>query len=429
MIHAQLHSLYTKHKPFIQVAVHMTSTAVSIAYAAATVFLYAHGLSSREYGALSVFFTVVFVISGLVDLGTQQIILARLPGIYAESREKSLIFIKSIITLNTSAAIILVGLFLVSFMTFDSLVYKTGYPLSIAVLGGLLIFVFLWRSTMGSVYLATGRVVSINVLNIIVSVSQIVCLWILYARGELTTATILISLIAVNVVLSLIFLWPVFSKWARAAMRAPVALKSLHLEMVATNFSAQQLFQLGLRSDLFLFSTFNLLQSRADYALAQKIVLTISAFIASLIQLFAAEFALAQKSTEIMALIRKKRVFLGLAAASLLLLLVVPDGLYPIFFTDKFPMVGMFTRILALVYILFAFYLFLELIILYSYKDTRTLLISNAMFLATTVLCGYVLIPRIGYTAGAIALGVGLSVGIAYRAWVWRRRMKTSEDK
>jgi len=149
--------------------------------------------------------------------------------------------------------------------------------------------------------------------------------------------------------------------------------------------------------DLFLLSFFLSKSPEVGYyGLAQKIILTVMASIASITQVLSPNFSKIKTKAEIIKEFKHGALYLLIPIGLFILLFFTPNQIFYLFFTEKFAKTAAITKALSLPFILYALLNLPTLFLLYTVKKPSYILVANlAVFFIITLGC-YYLIPKYG---------------------------------
>jgi len=196
-------------------------------------------------------------------------------------------------------------------------------------------------------------------------------------------------------------------------LRSPVRKEEFRFGYTITFFIASQFFNLAQRMDLFLLSYFLSKSPEVGYyGLAQKIILTVIASIASITQVLSPRFSNISTKEEVKREFRTGLVYLLLPTAFFIALFFTPNVIFYIFFTEKFAQTAVITKTLTWPYIIYTFLNLPLLFLLYSVKKPAYILFSNlVIFIIITFGCFY-LIPIMKVKGPPYALALAFFIGL-----------------
>ena len=187
----------------------------------------------------------------------------------------------------------------------------------------------------------------------------------------------------------------------------------MRMEWLITFFIASQFFNIAQRMDLFLLSYFLSKSPEVGYyGLAQKIILTVTASIASITQVLSPQFSKVKTKPEIIKEFKHGAFYLLIPVGLFILLFFTPNWVFYIFFTEKFAQTAVITKALSLPYIIFTLLNLPFLFILYTIKKPGIILLANIVFFAIVSIGCYYLIPVYKIFAPPYVIAIGFFVSL-----------------
>ena len=264
--------------------------------------------------------------------------------------------------------------------------------------------------------------VFINVWNNVGNLIRLLIALLLYMTGHVSILSMVLLLCftaPLTILVPLIFRYRTLLS---SLMHSPIYRHEYRFRFAMTNFAAQQTFNLGMRMDLFILSSFGNKIAVGNYGLAQKIILSIISVVVSITQVLSPEFSTAKTKSDIQKVVRHAALYLLIPTGIFLALALTPDALFRIVFTDKYALTPALARALGLAFALFGLGQIPMLTILYTFKKPIYLLLTNLVYLVTIVGGCYFAIGQWGVWGAPVAVGVALAIPILLQsALAWKK--------
>ncbi|MFQ5452452.1 MAG: oligosaccharide flippase family protein [Candidatus Paceibacterota bacterium] len=355
----------------------------------------ARALSIEEFGTLTVLLAIAYVLANILDFGITASIYSYLPPIITD-KPKSVRFIKSnFIYLTSLASITLIILFFAS-ATLDRLFFKLAVPQSLYGFALLSVLFFIWQNFVLNVLYASKRFLYANIaVNLSHFVKTILLTLLVYwGAATIQNVIIILGIAGPAIFMSSILLHKPSLVGVYTA--SDLDKQDIKLGYSLTYFAATQLFSIASRADLFLISFFLVKTELGYYALAQRIILAIITSVNSISQVLSPQFAEAKTRTQVKKLFKTSFIYMLAPASIFVVLVLTPDWLYGLAFTDKFIPTAAIARPLAIAYILYGFSIIPLLYFLYTARRPVYMLMANFIFLVVAAGGSYLLIPTFG---------------------------------
>jgi O-antigen/teichoic acid export membrane protein len=362
-------------------------------------------LTKAEYGSLNVLLSISYVLSNVLDFGTSATIYSYLPGLLA-NRDASLYrFIKSTFFYQSLFSSIVIGILFITFPYLDKVFFKTGAPVIELYLTAISVLFFIWQNFVTNILFAAKKFLKANIYNNVSNLIKTLILFYLTYTGKVTIGNVIFVFGIVGPIIFFILLFWEKRVVIRVLMKAEVKKEEFRFGYTLTYLIANQFFNIGMRMDLFLLSYFRSKPEVGEYALAQKIILTIITTIVSVTQVLSPHYASIDKRKELAQYMKTSLLYLSLPAGLFLVLFFTPQGLFQLFFTDKFGVASSnITKAMTLPFILYTYANIPYLFLLYSVKKPFYILISNFVFFVTMTVACYFLVPLKGIYGPPLAI-------------------------
>lgn len=382
----------------VNIMINTSGSILNVLFGALIHFILFRMMSPVEYGILTIWLSIVYVLSAMLDFGTTATIYGYLPQLLIERKKDLYNFLKSLLVYQSILGLLSAIVLLAAFPTIDTLFLKTNAPYSlIAATVAAVLFFIVQNFTINLLYASKDFVranLYINVANFLK-----VLLLISLVPLQRTDTTTIFSVITVGGVV--LFFIPVLMTRGHILLRlwkATLTRKAIRLRYTFTYLLSTQIFNLGQRMDLFLLSYFGLGADAGYYAAAQKILLSIASAIISVTQVLSPQFSHVTSKKALKTFTKQSLLYLSLPAGIFLLLIVTPQSLFTLYL-DKFDRASVLARQLAPAYVIYSFANFPLLFLLYTVKKPGGILFANSAFFMSMVIGCYTLIPAAGLAA------------------------------
>lgn len=383
---------------------------LNVFFTALLVLLLVRILSRSDYGVFSVLIGISYVLANVLDFGTTATIYSYLPPMYADNRENMYRFIKSTFYYQSLFSFIVIAILFVTFPFLDKVFFHTGAPEWELYLTAISVLFFIWQNFVINCLNAAKQFLKANIYLNLSNLIKTAILVIMVFTHTITVGSVIFIYGILGPVLFFLFLFIQKKDLMLTILKADVRREEFRFKYTLTFFLSSQFQNLGLRMDLFLLSYFNLRLEVGDYAIAQKIILTIITTVISITQVLSPYFANLHSKKDTLPHIKTGLLYLTLPSALFVLLAILPDPIFHLFFTDKFPDTAALSRALSLPYILFTLGNLPMLYLLYTVKKPRYILWSSiALFLSITIGC-LILIPLKGVFGPPFAILIGFTL-------------------
>lgn len=366
-----------------------------------------------EYGVLSVLLGISYVLANVLDFGTTASIYSYLPVMIEKKQGNIYVFLKTILVYQTGFSAIIIALLLITFPYLDKVFFKTGAPWWELYLTTFSVLFFIWQNYAINCLNAAKRFFQANLYLNLSNIIKTILIFILIPLKLISVGSIIF---AFGIFGPLIFFLLIFfykRHIFKLMVASPIDKKEFRFGYTVTFFVASQFFNLAQRMDLFLLSFF--LSKSAEvgyYGLAQKIILTVTASIASITQVLSPQFSKIKTKPEIIKEFKHGALYLLIPAGLFSLLFFIPNWVFYIFFTERFAQTATITKALSLPYIIFTLLNLPYLFILYTVKKPGIILFANLIFFIIISVGCYYLIPVYKVLAPPYVIAVGFFVSL-----------------
>lgn len=397
---------------------------LNVFFVAFFAFLLVRLMRPDDYGVLSVLLGIAYVLANILDFGTTASIYSYLPPMI-EKRQKNLyVFLKTILFYQTSFSAVVITLLFIFFPFLDRVFFKTGAPAWELYVTTFSVLFLIWQNyainSLNAAKLFFKANLFLNLSNVIKTLAIIA----LIPLKMVTVGSIIFTFGILGPAIFFLMLFfdkrHVFQK----VIAAPVDKKEFRFGYTLTFFIASQFFNLAIRMDLFLLSFFLTKSPEVGYyGLAQKIILTVIASVASVTQVLSPNFSKIKTKAEISYQFRHGFFYLLIPIALFILLFFTPNQVFYIFFTEKFAQTAVITKALSLPFIIYVLMNLPMLFLLYTVKKPVPILVGNFMVFFIITLGSYFLIPAKGVfgppwaIAGAFLVNLVVLSFAAYREY------------
>jgi O-antigen/teichoic acid export membrane protein len=393
---------------------------LSIIFTIFFVLILTRAMGREDYGILSVLLAISYVLANVLDFGTTATIYSCVPDLYAKKDINLYRFIKSTFYYQSIFSLIAVVLLFFTFPWLDAVFFHTEAPRWVLNLTIVSVLLYIWQNFFTNILLAAHQFMRANIYNNIANVIKTTIILILFFTNTISVGLVIFIF---GIVGPLIFFLLILKRnYALIPLirRTPVERSDFRFSYTATYFLASQFYNFGLRMDLFLMSFFKMKELVGDYGLAQKIILTVIASIVSISQVLSPRFATLTTKQEVKKHFKKGVVYMLVPTGILLILMVMPDVIFTLIFTEKFTYMAGATRSLAFANILIAVGTIPMLFLLYTVRKPRSILYSNIVFFLIISFGSYYLIPTDGIYGPPKAIFLAFLITTAmqiYASW------------
>ena len=386
---------------------------LNVVFIAFFAFLLVRILAPSQYGVLSVLLGIAYVLANILDFGTTASIYSYLPVMIEKQHKNIYIFLKTILFYQTGFSILIISLLFIFFPYLDKIFFKTGAPLWELYVTTFSVLFLVWQNYAINALFAAKRFFK---ANIFLNLSNLIKTIIIFALIPLHLITVGSIIFVFGIIGPAIFFVLLFFEKKHIVfniLKAPVKKEEFRFGYTITFFIASQFFNLAQRMDLFLLSYFLSKSPEVGYyGLAQKIILTVIASIASITQVLSPKFSKISSKEEVRKEFKTGIIYLLIPTAFFIALFFTPNIIFYLFFTKKFAQTAIITKTLTWPYIIYTFLNLPLLFLLYTVKKPSYILIANlVIFIIITFGC-YYLIPMIKLSGPPYALALSFFIGL-----------------
>lgn len=400
---------FARRPTSINVVVNTGGSVLNVLFGALIHFLLFRIMNPVEYGVMTIWLSLAYVLSAMLDFGTTATIYGYLPPMLAERKKELYNFLKSLITYQGILGVISAIILVLMFPLIDNLFLKTGASESLMIATIIAILLFIIQNfTINLLYASKDFMRA----NIFINLSNLLKILVLLALIPLkmTNTTTIFSVITIGG--TLFFFVPVILLKGDVLIklwRATLTRRAIKLRYTFTYLLATQIFNLGQRMDLFLLSYFGLQVDAGYYAASQKILLSIASAIISVTQVLSPQFSHIKNRHEFGSIAKQSLLYLSGPAFIFFLLIFTPQSLFGLYL-EKFAQASTLARQLAPAFIIYAFANFPLLFLLYTVKKPGAILVANVTFFLSMTIGCYTLIPTMHLAAIAPVVTVSITL-------------------
>lgn len=375
-------------------------------------------LNPSQYGVLSVLLGIAYVLSNVLDFGTTATIYSYLPPLIEKKASNLYRFIKSTFFYQSLFSFIIIGILIVSFPYLDKVFFKTNAPVWELYLTCFSVLFLIWQNFVNNILFAAKKFLKANIYSTIANVLKTLVIFFMVLTKTVSVGSVIFVFGIVGPVFFFLLLFIEKKDLVFALLKSEVKKEEFRFGYTLTYFIGSQLFNLGLRMDLFLLSYFLSKAEVGYYGLSQKIILTVSTTIISITQVLSPRFSSIRYKHEIGRLLKIASGYMLFPTALFVLLYFTPLQVFKLFFTAKFVRTADITKALSLPFILYALGIVPSLFLLYTIKKPIYILISNILFFAAITGGSYYLIPTKGVFGPPIAIFAAFFLQVLFQVLV-----------
>lgn len=405
---------FIKRPTSMNIVINTIGNYLNVVFIAFFAFLLVRILAPSQYGVLSVLLGIAYVLANILDFGTTASIYSYLPAMIEKKQKNIYVFLKTIFFYQTGFSLVVITLLFIFFPYLDKIFFKTGAPIWELYITTFSVLFFVWQNYAINALFAAKRFLKANIFLNLSNLIKTIVIFILIPLKLVNVGSIIFVFGIIGPIVFFLLLFFEKKHVVFSILKAPVEKEEFRFGYTITFFIASQFFSLAQRMDLFLLSYFLSKSPEVGYyGLAQKIILTVMASIASVTQVLSPKFSNITTKEEVKREFRTGLVYLLIPTAFFIALFFTPNFIFYTFFTEKFAQTAMITKSLTWPYIIYTFINLPLLFILYTVKKPTYILITNlAIFLIITFGC-YYLIPTFKVSGPPYALALSFFVGLA----------------
>lgn len=386
---------------------------LNVVFIAFFAFLLVRIMQPSEYGVLSVLLGISYVLANILDFGTTASIYSYLPVMIEKKQKNIYTFLKTIFFYQTTFSLIIIALLFIFFPYLDKVFFKTGAPWWELYITTFSVLFLVWQNYAINALFAAKRFLKANVFLNLSNLIKTIVIFVMIPMNLITVGSIIFVFGIMGPVIFFILLFFEKKHVVFSILKAKVKKEEFRFGYTITFFIASQFFNIAQRMDLFLLSYFLSKSPEVGYyGLAQKIILTVIASIASITQVLSPRFSKITNQEAVRREFRTGLVYLLIPTLFFIALYFTPNVVFYLFFTEKFAQTALITKSLTWPYIIYTFLNLPVLFLLYTVKKPSYILIANlAIFIIVAFGC-YYLIPSIKLAGPPYALALSFFVGL-----------------
>ncbi len=401
---------FVKRPTNVNITINTLGNYLGIFFTALFALILVRILNPSQYGVLSVLLGIAYVLSNLLDFGTTATIYSFLPPMIEKKKENIYRFIKSTFIYQSLFSFIVIAILLIAFPYLDKIFFKTYAPIWELYLTAFSVLFLIWQNFVTNILYAAKKFLKANIYSNLANLIKTVIIVYLAYMKTVTVGSIIFVFGIVGPLIFFLLLFFEKKDLLFVLIKSKIDIKEFRFKYTLTYFIASQFFNLGLRMDLFLLSYFLAKPEVGFYGLAQKIILTIITTIVSITQVLSPGFSKIKTKKDVKQQIQHGLLYMLIPCALFIFLILTPNFVFALFFTDKFIKAAAIAKSLSLPFIIYALGSIPQLFILYTVKKPKYILLSNLIFFIIIFLGCYILIPKMGVHAPPYAITAALIV-------------------
>lgn len=386
---------------------------LNVVFIAFFAFLLVRIMQPSEYGVLSVLLGISYVLANILDFGTTASIYSYLPVMIEKKQKNIYVFLKTIFFYQTSFSLVIIALLFIFFPFLDKVFFKTGAPWWELYITTFSVLFLVWQNYAINALFAAKRFLKANVFLNLSNLIKTIVIFVMIPMHLITVGSIIFVFGIMGPVIFFILLFFDKKHVISSILKAQIKKEEFRFGYTITFFIASQFFNIAQRMDLFLLSYFLSKSPEVGYyGLAQKIILTVIASIASITQVLSPRFSKIVSQEEVRREFRTGLVYLLIPILFFIALYFTPNVVFYLFFTEKFAQTALITKSLTWPYLIYTFLNLPVLFLLYTVKKPAYILISNLVIFIIISLGCYYLIPVIKLAGPPYALALSFFIGM-----------------
>lgn len=386
---------------------------LNVVFIAFFAFLLVRIMHPSDYGVLSVLLGVAYVLANILDFGTTASIYSYLP-LMIEKRHKNLyIFLKTIFFYQTTFSLIVISFLFIFFPYLDKIFFKTGAPWWELYITTFSVLFLIWQNYAINSLNAAKQFLKANLFLNLSNTIKTAVIVVFIPLKFITVGSIIFTFGILGPAVFFILLFFEKKHIFIKILKAPIVKEEFRFAYTITFFIASQFFNLAQRMDLFLLSYFFSKSPEVGYyGLAQKIILTVMASVASITQVLSPNFSKIKTKEEVIKEFKHGFLYLLIPAFLFVALYFTPNQVFYLFFTKTFAKTALITKALSLPFIIYVFLNLPFLFLLYTVKKPWMILFANLVFfLIVTFGCLYT-IPKYGVFGPPYVIAIGFTISL-----------------
>ncbi|EKE14041.1 MAG: hypothetical protein ACD_12C00697G0002 [uncultured bacterium] len=386
---------------------------LNVVFIAFFAFLLVRILAPSQYGVLSVLLGIAYVLANILDFGTTASIYSYLPAMIEKKHKNIYIFLKTILFYQTGFSLVIILLLFIFFPYLDKVFFKTDAPLWELYVTTFSVLFLVWQNYAINALFAAKRFLKANIFLNLSNLIKTIIIFVMIPLHLITVGSIIFVFGIVGPIIFFVLLFFEKKHIVFSILKAPVEKEEFRFGYTITFFIASQFFNIAQRMDLFLLSYFLSKSPEVGYyGLAQKIILTVIASIASITQVLSPKFSKISTKEEVGKEFKTGLVYLLIPTVFFIALYFTPNVIFYLFFTEKFAQTAIITKSLTWPYVLYTFINLPLLFLLYTVKKPSYILVANfVIFIVISVGC-YYLIPIMKLNGPPLALALSFFIGL-----------------
>jgi len=386
---------------------------LNVFFVAFFAFLLVRIMHPSDYGVLSVLLGVAYVLANILDFGTTASIYSYLPPMIEKRHKNTYVFLKTILSYQTGFSIIVITLLFIFFPYLDKVFFKTGAPEYELYLTTFSVLFLIWQNYAINALNAAKQFLKANLYLNLSNVIKTIVIIALIPLNLVTVGSIIFTFGILGPAVFFILLFFEKKYIFFRIIKAPIVKEEFKFAYTLTFFIASQFFNLASRMDLFLLSFFLSKSPEVGYyGLAQKIILTVMASVASITQVLSPNFSKIKTKQEIMKEFRHGFLYLLIPAFLFIALYFTPNWVFYLFFTEKFAQTAAITKSLSLPFIIYTFLNLPFLFLLYTVKKPSVILFANVVFFLTITFGCLYAITKYGVFGPPYVIALGFTAAL-----------------
>ena len=374
-----------------------TGLGFTVAFGFIFTVILARTLGPVQYGVFSAVTALASIAYNLGDLGISSAIINFLPKL----RDKRQVLINTSFWFQIVIGVFLFILFIIASL-FNDRIVPNSIPLQL-LLAGWLAFNYLLIGFAQGIFTAERRFWSFSLSQIIDSGLKITLIFLLLSQTQLSITSALIA----NIVSTFIALMVTFSKDIKTIEAKFDKYIFKQLFSFAKWIAVSRIFSvLFSKIDIILL---NLLASSFDagiYAAASRVTLLFSLLVSSLNSVINPRFSGFDNKQKVVAYIKKLFLFISGISFLMMICVFLAGPIISVVFGDKYLDAIPVFRFMTLAMLPFLFSLVTTPAILYTYNKPDFFAKVSAVQVISIVIFELIFIPRIGYYAPVLAMGI-----------------------
>lgn len=389
---------FVRRPTSVNIIINTGGSVLNVFFGALVHFILFRMMMPVEYGVLTIWLSIAYVMAAMLDFGTTATIYGYLPPLLAKRGKELYDFLKSLLIYQSGLAVISAVVMTAVFPWIDQVFLKTGASQSLINATVVSILCFIIQNFTVNLMYASKDFLRANIFINLGNVMKILLLLALVPLGRTDTTTIFCVITIGGV---LFFFIPVLILRGHVLLRlwrATFTRHAIRLRYTFTYLIATQIFNLGQRMDLFMLSSFGFQADAGYYAASQKILLSIASSIISVTQVLSPQFSNIKSRVQLNSLIKQSLLYLSIPAMIFLMLIITPQALFTAYL-EKFARASTLARLLAPAFVIYSFANLPLLFLLYTVKKPGAILVANIVFFISMTLGCYLFIPPLHLAA------------------------------